>query len=81
MSEQRTPDGSRANLPGWQLQEADPVNGSVSQTSSQPPFRVTQGSDQLVKLTKLVALNKLPYRVTRQLESYILLHSIWCILK
>ena len=45
--EHRVPRASRANLPGWQLQEAALAKGSVSQTSSQPPFRVAQGSDQL----------------------------------
>ena len=54
LSEHRAREGSRANLPGWQLQEAVPVDGSVSQTSSQPPLRVAQGSDQLLREINLI---------------------------
>ena len=49
VSEQRALEESRANLPGWQLQEAAPVDASLSQTSSQPPLRVAHGSDQLMR--------------------------------
>ena len=55
VSEQRAREGSRANLLGWQLQEKAPVGGSVSQTSSQPPLRVAQGSDQLAREMKLIS--------------------------